>query len=240
MSEKQQENPEISKIKDFMNDERFDDVVNIIALYLGDATDEDYLDRLEDIIETLMLLHGGRTVLRFLIERLIIDIPSLLENLSKRDSVLRYSFLLLLKSMCENECDLFLPYSENLLNSEDPNVREADLQLLIFIAGGEMSIEDESLIRAITEKLNDEKDFVVKKAIQALNAIGKDKPSLVTKVITNFVKEFPENKELKDSADNVLKAIVSVEGIEEIVEEEETDLDEEEAEIIDKELELKK
>jgi hypothetical protein len=240
VSEKQQENPEISKIKDFMNDERFDDVVNIIALYLGDATDEDYLDRLEDIIETLMLLHGGRTVLRFLIERLIIDIPSLLENLSKRDSVLRYSFLLLLKSMCENECDLFLPYSENLLNSEDPNVREADLQLLIFIAGGEMSIEDESLIRAITEKLNDEKDFVVKKAIQALNAIGKDKPSLVTKVITNFVKEFPENKELKDSADNVLKAIVSVEGIEEIVEEEETDLDEEEAEIIDKELELKK
>ena len=128
MSEKKQENPEISKIKDFMKDERFDDVVNIIALYLGDATDEDYLDRLEDIIETLMLLHGGRTVLRFLIERLIIDIPSLLENLSKRDSVLRYSFLLLLKSMCENECDLFLPYSENLLNSEDPNVREADLQ----------------------------------------------------------------------------------------------------------------
>lgn len=241
MSEKKQENPEISKIKDFMKDERFDDVVNIIALYLGDATDEDYLDRLEDIIETLMLLHGGRTVLRFLIERLIIDIPSLLENLSKRDSVLRYSFLLLLKSMCENECDLFLPYSENLLNSEDPNVREADLQLLIFIAGGEMSIEDESLIRAITEKLNDEKDFVVKKAIQALTAIGKEKPSLVTKVITNYVKEFPENKELKDNADNILKSIVSVEGIEEIVEEEEeTDLDEEEAEIIDKELELKK
>ena len=241
MSEKKQENPEISKIKDFMKDERFDDVVNIIALYLGDATDEDYLDRLEDIIETLMLLHGGRTVLRFLIERLIIDIPSLLENLSKRDSVLRYSFLLLLKSMCENECDLFLPYSENLLNSEDPNVREADLQLLIFIAGGEMSIEDESLIRAIAEKLNDEKDFVVKKAIQALTAIGKEKPSLITKVITNYVKEFPENKELKDNADNILKSIVSVEGIEEIVEEEEeTDLDEEEAEIIDKELELKK
>jgi len=242
MSEKQPENPEISKIKDFMKDERFDDVVNIIALYLGDATDEDYLDRLEDVIETLMLLHGGRTVLRFLIERLIIDIPSLLENLSKRDSVLRYSFLLLLKSMCENEWDLFLPYSEDLLNSDDPNVREADLQLLIFIAGGEMNIEDESLIRAITEKLNDEKDFVVKKAIQALSAIGMDKPSLVTRVITNYVKEFPEDSILKDYADKILKSIVSVEGIEEIVEEEEEkeDVEGEEAEIIDKELELKK
>jgi hypothetical protein len=239
LSEKQQENPEISKIKDFMKDERFDDVVNIIALYLGDSTDENYLDRLEDIIETLMLLHGGRTVLRFLIERLIIDIPSLLENLSKRDSVLRYSFLLLLKSMCEDECDLFLPYSEDLLNSEDPNVREAVLQLLVFIAGGEKSIEDESLIKTITESLNDEKDFVVKKSIQALIAIGKDKPSLVTKIITNYVKEFPEDKELKEYADRVLKSIVSVEGLEEIKEEEEG-LEEEEVEISEKELELKK
>lgn len=239
MSEKQQENPEISKIKDFMKDERFDDVVNIIALYLGDATDEDYLDRLEDIIETLMLLHGGRTVLRFLIERLIIDIPSLLENLSKRDSVLRYSFLLLLKSMCEDECDLFLPYSKDLLNSDDPNVREADLQLLIFIAGGELSIEDDDLIKAITEKLSDEKDFVVKKAIQALTAIGKDKPSLITKIISNYVKEFPEDKELKENADKILKSIVSVDGIEDIVEEE-SDLEQEETEITDKELELKK
>ncbi|TFG12956.1 MAG: HEAT repeat domain-containing protein [Promethearchaeota archaeon] len=238
LSEKQQENPEISKIKDFMKDERFDDVVNIIALYLGDSTDENYLDRLEDIIETLMLLHGGRTVLRFLIERLVIDIPSLLENLSKRDSVLRYSFLLLLKSMCEDECDLFLPYSEDLLNSEDPNVREAVLQLLVFIAGGEKSIEDESLIKAITDSLSDEKDFVVKKAIQALIAIGRDKPSLVTKIITNNVKEIPENKELKESTDKILRSIVSVEGIEEIVEEE--DLEEEEVEISEKELELKK
>ncbi|TFF88845.1 MAG: HEAT repeat domain-containing protein [Promethearchaeota archaeon] len=241
MSEKQEENPEISKIKDFMKDERFDDVVNIIALYLGDATDENYLDSLEDVIETLMALHGGRTVLRFLIERLIIDIPSLLENLSKRDSVLRYSFLLLLKSMCENECDLFLPYSEDLLNSEDPNVREAVLQMLVFIAGGEISFEDESLIKAITESLSDEKDFVVKKAIQALIAIGKDKPSLVTKIISNYVKEYPDNEELKEAGDSVLKSIVSIEGIEEIVEEEEEeDLEEEEVEISEKALELKK
>ena len=84
---------EISQIKDFVNDGRFDDAVQIIALYIGDATEEEYLDRLEDIIETLLTLHGGRTVLRFLMENLIIDIPSLLENLSKKDSVLRYTFL---------------------------------------------------------------------------------------------------------------------------------------------------
>jgi len=89
MTDKDQENPEITKIKDFVKDERIDDAVNIIALYLGDSTQGDYLDRLEDIIEMLLLLHGGRIVLRFLIEQLIIDIPSLLENLSKRDSDVR-------------------------------------------------------------------------------------------------------------------------------------------------------
>ena len=245
-SEKEQKNPEIIKIKDFINDKRFDDAVKIIALYLGDSTDENYLDRLEDLIETLLTLHGGRTVLRCLIEQIIIDIPSLLENLSKKDSVLRYSFLLLLKTVCENEQDLFFPFSEDLLNSDDPNVREADLQLLIFMAGGDIIIEDESLINTITEKLSDEKDFVVEKAIQALKEIGNKNPSLVTKIIKNYAKENPENEQVMESVDNILKSIVSIEIIEEIVEEEGKEITEkeklehEETEIIDKEIELKK
>jgi hypothetical protein len=243
MTDKDQENPEITKIKDFVKDGRIDDAVKIIALYLGDSTKGDYLNRLEDIIEMLLLLHGGRTVLRFLIEQLVIDIPSLLENLSKRDSVLRYSFLLLLKTLCENECDLFIPHSEDLLDSDDPNVREADLQLIIFMAGGETEIEDESLINKIALTLADEKEFVVEKAIQALIAIGEKHPSFVTRAVTNAAKENPENEELKNAVDSVLKSIVTVEKIDEIVEEtpsEEELIEREETEIIDKELELKK
>lgn len=243
MTEKDQENPEITKIKDFVKDGRIDDAVNIIALYLGDSTQEDYLNRLEDIIELLLSLHGGRTVLRFLIERLIIDIPSLLENLSKRDSVLRYSFLLLLKTLCENECDLFLPHSEDLLDSDDPNVREADLQLIIFMAGGETEIEDESLINKIALTLADEKEFVVKKAIQALIAIGTKNPSLVTKAVSTCVRDCPEDEELKNAVDSVLKSIVTVEKIDELTEEapsEDELIEKEETEIIDKQLELKK
>jgi len=243
MTEKDHENPEITKIMDFIKDERFDDAVNIIALYLGDATQDDYLDRLENVIELLLSLHGGRTVLRFLIERLIIDIPSLLENLSKQDSVLRYSFLLLLKSLCENECDLFLPHSEALLKSEDPNVREAILQLIIFVSGTETEVEDESLINEISLTLADEKDFVVEKAIQALISIGKKHPLWVTKAVTNHAKDYPKNEELKRAVDTVLKSIVTVEKISEIVEEtpsEDEIIEKEETEIIDKELELKK
>jgi hypothetical protein len=195
----------------------------------------------------LLSLLGGRIVLRFLIEQLVIDIPSLLENLSKRDSVLRYSFLLLLKTLCENECDLFLPHSEDLLDSPDPNVREADLQLIIFMAGGETDIEDESLVNKIVLTLADEKDFVVEKAIQALITIGRKHPSLITKAVKNLVKEHPENENLKTAIDTVLKSVVTVEKIDELVEDshkeailDEASLEKEEIEIIDKELELKK
>ena len=246
MSEKDQNNPEITKIKDFVKDGRIDDAVKIIALYLGDSTKEDYIERLEDIIEMLLSLHGGQTVLRFLIEQLVIDLPSLLENLSKRDSVLRYSFLLLLKTMCEQECSILLPYSEDLLSSEDPNVREAILQLIIFMEGGENEIEDESLIEKIADTLTDEQEFVVEKGVQALKVIGKNNPSSVTKIISLKVKENPENDELKNVVDIVLKSVVTVEKIDELVEESEKKepsdkeiIEKEEAKIIDKEFELK-
>jgi len=238
---------EINSIKEFVKDSRIDDAVKLIALYLNDSTEENYIDRLENIIELLLSLHGGRIVLRFLIENLVIDIPSLLENLSKKDSVLRYTFLLLLKTICENECDLFLPYSEDLLNSDDPNVREADLQLLIYMAGGDTIIDNESLIKTIALKLTDEKDFVVQKAIQTLTAIGEKSPSIVTKTMTDYVKEnsqISENEELKNSVDSIIKSFVTIEKIEEIVEateeKKDVDLEKEESEITEKELELKK
>ena len=264
MSDDKKDSIEITQIKDFVNDGRFDDAVQIFALYIGDATEQEYLDRLEDMIETLLTLHGGRTVLRFLIENLIIDIPSLLENLSKKDSVLRYTFLLLLRTICEKECNLFLPYSEDLLNSEDPNGREAALQLLIYMAGGEATIDDEALIKVVLTKLSDKKDFVVEKAIQALKSIGQRSPKLMTKILTEYAKEIsiiPENEEIRESIDQILKSIVSVDKIEEIVEEEiikkeslEDEIEtselkpeeeregflKEESEILDKEFELKK
>jgi len=248
-------------LKDIVKEGKIDEAVEKIATYLNQSTEDNYIKRLENIIETLLSIYGGHVVIRFLIENMIIDIPSLLENLSKKDSLLRYSFLLLLKSMCENECDLLLPYSEALLNSDDPNVREADLQLIIFMASGEKKIEEENLIKLIVSKLTDEKDFVVKKAIQALITIGKRSPSIIAKIISDYVKDNIDNDDLKKAGDLILKSIVSIDKIDEIVEEEdkkgvselkdedfakpiekitEKSLLEEEKLLIDKELELKK
>ncbi len=236
----------IEKLKEIIKEGKIDTAVNIIARYLNKATEENYIDYLESVLEIVSATHGGKSVLRFLIENSIIDIPTLLKNLSKKDSVFRYSLLLFLKSVCEEECDLLLPYSDDLLNSEDPNVREAVLQMLLFMAGGEKKIEEESLIQTIALKLTDEKDFVVKKAIQALIAIGKRAPSVVTRILTNYIKKFPEVKQLKKNCDAILKSIVTIERIEEIVEVEESksempveELVEKEKELVNKEIELK-
>ncbi|MFX0187930.1 MAG: hypothetical protein ACFE8A_09350 [Candidatus Hodarchaeota archaeon] len=241
MTETENDQQKMEKIKQMIGEGRIDDTVDKISFYLGQSTEENYIDRLENVIETISPLHGGKTVIRFLIEHNIIDVPGLLEHLSKRDPLLRYSFLLLLKDICENEGDLFLPYSENLLNSDDPNVREANLQLLIFMLGGEkISIDQESLIEAIASKLKDEKDFVAEKAIQVLKTIGKKSPSIITRILTDYTKECPENEALKNRIDDVLKSIVTIEKIEEIVEEEEGKILERERELKKKEMELKK
>jgi hypothetical protein len=236
----------MENIKEMIKEGKIDAAVDIIGNYLNLSNEENYINRLENIIEIVSPLHGGKTVIRFLIENLIIDIPSLLENLSKRDNLLRYSFLLSIKSLVEEESDLFLPHSEKLLKSEDPNVREALLQLLIFIAGGEKGIEEESLIESISEKLMDDKDYVIEKAIQTLKAIGKKNPSIITRVLKKYVKECSENEDLKKGIDEILKSIVSLDKIEEIVEEEESAKDKIAEEVVqkekilaDKEIELK-
>lgn len=235
MSNENEQNEKIEFIKDLVDKGRFDDAVDVISKYLEEADEEEELDRLEELIEAILSIHGGKTVLRFLIENHIIDIPGLLQNLSKRDNVLRYSFLLLLKPIVEVEYDLFLPYIEDLLESQDPNVKEGALQLIIFIAKGDKKIEDSEKIEAISKKLSEEKEFVIEKAIQALIAIGKQSPSLTTKILKNYIEEFPEDEELKENVDEVLKSIVSVEKIDEIVEEEKEEAKEKKKEDISEE-----
>ena len=96
MAETKNEKQKMEQIKEFIGEGKIDDAVEKIALYLNQSTEKNYIERLENIIETISPLHGGRTVIRFLIEHNIIDIPGLIENLSKKDPLLRYSFLLLI------------------------------------------------------------------------------------------------------------------------------------------------
>lgn len=223
MAEDQEDQEEMARIRETIKDGRIEDAVDELSIYLNIATEEDYLEKLENVIETLSSVVGGKTVLRFLIENMVIDIPSILNNLSKKDSILRYSFLLLLKEFCENESDLLLPYSEELLNSEDPNVRESYLQLLIFMIGGEEDIIAESLVRNTVQRLADEKDFVVEKAFQVLKNFAKRDPRRVTNTLKEYSKENEDKEDLKEKIDQVLKSIVSIDDIKEIEEEEEKD-----------------
>ena len=204
--------PEIEKINDIIKEGKIDEAVKKISAFLNSATEENYNERLENVIEAVSTVRDGKIVIRFLIESKIIDIPALLQNISKKDSVSRYSFLYLLKNICENEGDLILPYGEVLLN-KDPNIREAFLQLLLFVAEGKKKINDESLIKIIASNLKDEKEFVVEKASQVLKVIGKSSPLIINKILTELVKESTEIETFKNRIDNILKSIVSIEKI---------------------------
>ena len=240
MAKLEKNSQEMEKIKDIIKEGKIDEAVKKISAFLNSATEENYSERLEHVIETVSTVHGGKIVIRFLIEHKTIDIPALLQNISKKDSVSRYSFLFLMKNICENEGDLILPYSEELLN-KDPNIREAFLQLLLFVAGGEKKINDESLIKIIASKLKDEKEFVAEKASQVLKVIGKSSPSIINKILTELVKESTEIETFKNRFDDILKSIVS---IEKIVEKKEEPILETKKEIIEKEqkeeIEIKK
>ena len=225
-------------IKKMTTEGKIDAVVEKIANYLSQSDEENYIERLENVLETISSVMGGRTVIRFLIENSIINISTMLQNLSKRDNLLRYSVLLNLKTIVEEESDLFLPYSIELLESEDPNVREALLQLLIFIVGGEKEIEDETLLELIASKLVDDRDYVIEKAVQTLKAIGKKNPSIITRILKKYTKECSENEDLKKRIDDILKSIVSVDRIEEMVEEEESKIEKPAEELVEKEKEL--
>ena len=218
MAKLEKNSQEIEKIKDIIKEGKIDEAVKKISAYLNSATEENNNEYLENVIETVSTVHDGKIVIRLLIEHKIIDIPALLQNISKKDSVSRYSFLYLLKNICENEGDLILPYKEELLD-KDPNIKEEFLQLLLFVAGGEKKINDELLIKMIASNLKDEKEFVVEKASQVLKEIGKSSPSIINKVLTDFVKESTEIETIKNRIHDILKSIVNIEKINEKKEE---------------------
>lgn len=239
MEEENKKTPkELENIKDLVNEGKIDKLIEIINDYLT-LDEESNIDRLESIIEVLLSLHGGRKVISDLIKENVIDIPSLLKNLSRRDSLLRYSFLLVLRPLCKEESNLFLSDMEDLLQDEDPNVKEAALQLLIFMTGGEKQIADESLIQMVVSKLTNEKNFVVEKASQALISLGRQSPALVTKTLIKCTKEYADDEELKENIEDILKSIVSVEKIKEIVDIEE-DVEEKDPSEILSERDIKK
>ncbi|MFX1277274.1 MAG: hypothetical protein ACFFAT_19800, partial [Promethearchaeota archaeon] len=225
------------EIKQFLKENNIKKAANIIGKYLNESDETNYIDRLEKVIETVNSLAGGRAILKYLIENLMIDIPYLLEQLSHIDHIDRFTTLLLLKNICEEECGLFIPFSEQLIkDSKDPNVREMALQLLIFVAGGEKQITRESLIESIALKLIDEEDYVIQKAIQALISIGKRSPSIVTEVLTKMAQEI-EDKDLKERIDKIVKSIATIDREVEL-KEREKELEEKEKNLEFKEAEL--
>ncbi len=140
--------------------------------------------------------------------------PSLLKLIGIDNDVLRYSLLLSLKSLSESDPEFIVPFAKEYLSSKNGNAREGMIQLLTFAANTDPK-KVKSLIDdgQIIELLADKDDFVQKKTIDLLRAVGKKYALDIEKKLIERVQS-TTNKILKDNAEKVLKSLVDIKKLE--------------------------
>ena len=140
--------------------------------------------------------------------------PSLLKLIGIENDVLRYSLLLSLKSLSESDPEFIVPFAKEYLNSKNGNAREGMIQLLTFAANSDPKrvktlIDDGQII----DLLADKDDFVQKKTIDLLKAVGKKFALDIEKKLIERVQS-TTNDILKENAEKVLKALVDIKKLE--------------------------
>ena len=136
----------------------------------------------------------------------------LLKLIGIENDVLRYSLVLSLKTLFEQDPLLIIPFAKEYLSSENANTRESIVQLLAFAANAHPN-ETKSLLDSVIPLLADEKDFVQNKTIEFLKTLGKHCNLEVEERIMEFLKSTTDEK-THENAETVLKGFVSVKHLE--------------------------
>lgn len=220
---------ELEVILQLIEEEKFQSAVEQIGNYLWIEAEDD-VSRVEYLMEKLFhIAKKGAVVIRTII-------PLLLKKLNIKDDGVRYAFVLSLKPICETEYETVLPFSKELLNSDDPNVREGMLQLVNFIANVQ-KIEDEDIVKLVIEKMKDDQEFIRNKALQTIKIIGKNNPTSTKSIILESIKD--SDDDFKQKCDEIIKSLSSIKDLEEKqIEKRELEVKEEQLE--EREIEIKK
>jgi len=138
--------------------------------------------------------------------------PSVLKLIGIENDMLRYSLVLSLKILVEQDPSLIIPYSKEYLTSPNANSREGMLQLLSFAANAHPN-EIKPLLDMVVGLLADPMDFVQNKAMEFLNTLGKHCKLEVEEKILEFLKSTSDEK-THQNAEKVLKEIVNIKDLE--------------------------
>jgi hypothetical protein len=136
----------------------------------------------------------------------------LLKLIGIENDVLRYSLILSLKPLFEQDPLLLIPLSKEYLKSENANARESIVQLLTFAANMHPDVI-KSILDSVIPLIADEKDFVQKVTIEFLTTLGKRSNLEVEDKIMDFLKT-TSDEITHENAETVLKELVSVKNLE--------------------------
>ena len=136
----------------------------------------------------------------------------LLKLIGIENDVLRYSLVLSLKTLFEQDPLLIVSLAKEYLISENANTRESMVQLLSFAANAHPN-ETKPVLDSIIPLLADEKDFVQNRAIEFLKNLGKHCKLEVEEKILEFLKTTSDEK-THENAETVLKKLVNVKSLE--------------------------
>ncbi|TFG21303.1 MAG: hypothetical protein EU530_00725 [Promethearchaeota archaeon] len=136
----------------------------------------------------------------------------LLKLIGIENDVLRYSLVLSLKTVIEQDPQLVIPFAKEYLISENANTRESIVQLLAFVANTYPN-DAKGLLKSVIPLLADKEDFVQKKTIEFLQTLGKHCNLEVEERILEFLKDTTDEK-THENAETVLKKLVSIKNLE--------------------------
>jgi hypothetical protein len=195
---------DMASIFQLLDEDKIQSAIDKIKAKLNEK--QDSAEFIEQLINNLNRLSAkSNLIMRTLF-------PELIKLISIDNDVLRYSLVLSLKSVCESEPALLLPYSRDLLMSKNANAREGILQLLTFAAGTNPD-EVKSFMGDAINMLQDEKDFVQNRAVSLLKVLGNKFSIDIEKKLVSFAQD-TNNIAVRTNVEKVLKELVDLKKLE--------------------------
>ena len=186
----------MEEIFDLLEIDKTQAAIDIILERLGLDGNDEFVEVLINNLNRINAEHSGviKTIYAQLLKLIGID-----------NDVLRYSLVLSLKTVIEQDPLLIIPFAKEYLISENANARESILQLLAFVANTHPN-DAKSLLESAIPLLADKEDFVQKKTIEFLKILGKHSNLDVEERILEFLKTTTEEN-THQNAETVLKEI---------------------------------
>jgi len=193
----------MEEIFDLLDTDKTQAAIDIIHECLAQDENDEFVETLINSLNRINAEHSG--VIKAIHAQL-------LKLIGIENDVLRYSLVLSLKTLIEQDPLLIIPFAKEYLSSENANTRESIVQLLAFAASTHPN-ETKDLLDVIIPLLADEKDFVQNRTMEFLKTLGKHFNLEVEEKILEFLKTTTDEK-THENAETVLKKLVSVKNLE--------------------------